>query len=138
MRATTHARKPNDMRPPTVETQVIEALYRASVHDRQLALSAGARPLPDRSFAGVQHTTMDESSWIDFVPGWLSSPETLFEEIGRSAAWEHRERKIYNQVFREPRFTAEYRELANAPIDGLREVAARCRIVTGRSTTASG
>jgi alkylated DNA repair dioxygenase AlkB len=106
-----------------VEDQVAEALDRAFERDGQLALPTGSRPLPDESFAGCQRTALDQGSWIEYVPGWLSSPDALFEEIARRAPWEHRERKIFNQEFREPRFTAEYRTLADAPIDALREIA---------------
>jgi alkylated DNA repair dioxygenase AlkB len=104
-----------------VREQVHAALHE-SVSGLQLNLAAGP-PQPDRAFASARRVALDQASWIDFVPGWLSGQEALFEQVARQAEWEHRERRMFNQVFREPRFTGEYRELADAPLDSLREIA---------------
>jgi alkylated DNA repair dioxygenase AlkB len=66
---------------------------------------------------------LDEHSWIDFVPGWLAGHQELFSQLAVEAGWEHRDRRIFNQVFSEPRFTAEYPDLSAAPNEALGEIA---------------
>ena len=112
------------MRVSAVDEQVREALSHGGVATQQLSLDGATGVAPDRTFSGSQRTHLDAESWIDFVPGWLNGHEALFEQVARQAGWEHRQRRIFNQEFREPRFTAEYRDLEVAPIDALREIAA--------------
>lgn len=107
-----------------VDEQVREALRQRTGGTQQLSLEASAGVVVDRTFSGSERIQLDRGSWVDFVPGWLSGQEALFEQVARQAGWEHRERRIFNQEFREPRFTAEYRDLAVAPIEALQEVAA--------------
>lgn len=104
-----------------VEHQIAGAIDQGL--DRQLRLEPGTRPTPDTTFANVERTMLDEHSWIDLVPGWLTGQQELFSQLATEAGWEHRERRIFNQVFSEPRFTAEYPDLSAAPNAALREIA---------------
>lgn len=75
-------------------------------------------------FAQLQRIELDERSWIDFVPGWLNGSDPLFEELLRSAPWEHRSRWMFTREVTEPRLTAEFPDIATAPHPGLHMVAA--------------
>jgi alkylated DNA repair dioxygenase AlkB len=70
---------------------------------------------------------LDETSWVEYAPGWLSGPDAdeLLAKLTANAAWEQRERWMVNRFVREPRLTAEYDDLANAPDPALREAALR-------------
>ena len=63
-------------------------------------------PGVDPTFAGVQRTMLDDESWIDHQPGWLSGADELFQHLLRSAPWRQREVVMYDQLVAEPRLTA--------------------------------
>jgi alkylated DNA repair dioxygenase AlkB len=61
--------------------------------------------------------SLDATSWIDQVPGWLPPPDAddLLARLIANAAWEQRDRWMVNRRVLEPRLTAEYNDLADAP-----------------------
>jgi alkylated DNA repair dioxygenase AlkB len=73
-------------------------------------------------FAGeVQHIELDEASWIEHVRGWLPGEDAagLLAALIASAAWEQRDRWMVSRRVLEPRLTAEYADLAEAPVPVL-------------------
>ncbi len=42
----------------------------------------------DVSFKGAIRVQLDETSWIEHVPHWISGSESLFKELLRSAPWQ--------------------------------------------------
>jgi len=77
----------------------------------------------DASFSSAKRIWLDPTSWIDFVPGWLSGSDMLFASLRDSVAWEQRERWMYTRNVIEPRLTAEYADVADSPDDYLQIVA---------------
>ncbi|ADP82056.1 alpha-ketoglutarate-dependent dioxygenase AlkB [Pseudofrankia inefficax] len=77
----------------------------------------------DDRFPTARRVALDGSSWVEFVPGWLTGGEELFGLLRREAAWEQRERWMINRRVTEPRLTAQYPEVSAAPA-ALREIAA--------------
>jgi alkylated DNA repair dioxygenase AlkB len=75
-------------------------------------------------YSGLERIQLDETSWIEHVPGWLAGSDRLFDELLHAAAWERRSRWMYTREVVEPRLTAEYPDLTTAPDAGLRMVAA--------------
>jgi alkylated DNA repair dioxygenase AlkB len=69
----------------------------------------------DRTFETARRVALDAESWIDVVPGWMSGSRALLDQLVGSAPWEQRERRMFEQVFREPRLTAEYPDVHAAP-----------------------
>jgi alkylated DNA repair dioxygenase AlkB len=70
----------------------------------------GAGPIePDRSFGSLRRIQLDERSWVDYAPGWLSGADELFEELLRIGTWQQREVWMYERKVREPRLTAGWR-----------------------------
>ena len=76
----------------------------------------------DASFRQARRVALDATSWLEHVPGWLSQNEVLFEELARVAEWEQRTRWMYTQVVDEPRLTAEFHSLAQAPSAMVRRI----------------
>jgi alkylated DNA repair dioxygenase AlkB len=66
-------------------------------------------------FAAARRLQLDETSWIEHVPGWLPASDALFDELMASAPWEQRHRYMWGQRLTEPRLTAEYRDISEAP-----------------------
>lgn len=70
----------------------------------------------DREFRTATRTNLDERSWVDFVPGWIAGSDELFREVAAKADWAQHWRRMFNQTFREPRFTAAFDSIERAPI----------------------
>jgi alkylated DNA repair dioxygenase AlkB len=64
---------------------------------------------PDRerlSFDGLRRDPLDESSWLDVVPGWVPDHAELFDELLADAPWEQNTRKMWDNEVVVPRLTA--------------------------------
>jgi alkylated DNA repair dioxygenase AlkB len=90
----------------------------------QLDLFAGDHLAVDRSFATAHRVQLDATSWIEHVPGWLQGGDALFDSLAADAGWEQRDRWMINRMVREPRLTAEYTDLADAPDPFLHTITA--------------
>jgi alkylated DNA repair dioxygenase AlkB len=60
----------------------------------------------DRSFSELQRIDLDDDSWVDHAPSWVSGADRLFGEILTSRNWEQRSRRMYDKRVQEPRLTA--------------------------------
>jgi alkylated DNA repair dioxygenase AlkB len=65
-------------------------------------------PAFDATFSALQRVWLDDSAWIDLVPGWLSGADPLFEQIVRARAWGQRSRWMYDHRVDEPRMTSHW------------------------------
>jgi alkylated DNA repair dioxygenase AlkB len=72
----------------------------------QPALFAAGAPAVDPSFAGGRHVQLDDTSWVDHVPGWLRGSDVVFDTLVRCAEWEQVDRPMYGQLVSQPRLTA--------------------------------
>ena len=75
----------------------------------------------DISFATAKRMALDEHSWVEIVPGWVSGSEVLFDRMMNVVPWAEHDRRMFDKVFREPRMTATYRSLDQVPPIGLLE-----------------
>jgi alkylated DNA repair dioxygenase AlkB len=78
----------------------------------------------DHSFHGALRVQLDETSWIEHVPNWISGSERLFKDLLRSAPWQQRSRWMYTRDVIEPRLTAQYPRVSGAPVSIMREITA--------------
>jgi alkylated DNA repair dioxygenase AlkB len=88
-----------------------------------LERTGGVPVTVDESFASVSRIELDATSWVDYVPGWLTGDAELIELLTEQADWEQRSRWMYTRVVQEPRLTAEYPVIAQAPQPVLRYLA---------------
>ena len=77
----------------------------------------------DRSFGSARRKPLDEDSWLEVVPGWISGPDQLLETLRVGVPWQQHHRRMFDQVFLEPRLTAQYRDLRSVPHEALVEAA---------------
>jgi alkylated DNA repair dioxygenase AlkB len=77
----------------------------------------------DTRFTTARRIDLDETSWVEHVPGWLQGSGALFDELLATAPWEQRYRMMFARRFIEPRLTAEYPDIAQAPQALLHTVA---------------
>ncbi len=71
----------------------------------------------DRSFSRVARIALDETSWVDHAPGWVSGSDALFEHVLRTRPWAERTRWMYDRRVREPRLTSPWSLASGAPLE---------------------
>ena len=65
----------------------------------------------DATFEAVERTHLDESSWIDFAPGWLRGADAVFDELHHSLPWRQRRNvRMFDSLVDEPRLVAWWTE----------------------------
>jgi alkylated DNA repair dioxygenase AlkB len=67
---------------------------------------AAIEPAFDASYSRVERIALDDQSWLDFAPGWVSGADRLFEEVVRVRTWGQRTRWMYQGRVVEPRLTS--------------------------------
>jgi alkylated DNA repair dioxygenase AlkB len=80
-------------------------------------LGAAEEPDIDRSFSGLRRIHLDEGSWVDHAPGWVSGADRLFEAVLFGRPWEQRSRRMYDQRVEEPRLTAPWNADSGQPLE---------------------
>jgi alkylated DNA repair dioxygenase AlkB len=90
--------------------------------DRQGDLFEALGPAIDADFSSAQRIELDATSWVERVPGWLRASGALFDELKATAPWEQRSRYMYDRRVIEPRLTAEYQDVSDAPQELLRTI----------------
>ena len=86
---------------------------------QDLFASAVSSVAVDTTFATARRIALDGGSWVEVVPGWMSGSRILLERLATSVPWQQHDRRLFEQTFREPRMTAEYRSLRNLPDQAL-------------------
>jgi alkylated DNA repair dioxygenase AlkB len=86
----------------------------SSAQEDLFAIEASAITIDSR-LTTAKRTAIDAHSWIDVVPGWISGSRILLEQLATGEPWLQRDRRLFDQTFREPRLTAEHQDLGNAP-----------------------
>jgi alkylated DNA repair dioxygenase AlkB len=64
--------------------------------------------MPDAGFSGLVRHQLDETAWVDHVPGWLQGADSLFESLLHSTPWESTTQELYGKVMVTPRLVARW------------------------------
>jgi alkylated DNA repair dioxygenase AlkB len=80
-------------------------------------LAVGESAEIDRSFSSLVRIELDERSWVDHAPGWVSAADLLFEEVLASRGWQQRSRRMYEKRVVEPRLTAPWNARSGEPLE---------------------
>jgi alkylated DNA repair dioxygenase AlkB len=72
----------------------------------QPSLWANRSTVIDLPISGLERIQLDEDSWVDHSPEWLSGSDRAFEELLRDTAWNQRRRRMYDREVDEPRLTS--------------------------------
>ena len=70
----------------------------------------------DAALRTAARTALDPHSWVEIVPFWLTGADTLFERLTGEVPWKEHYRRLFDRTFLEPRLTAEYGRIADAPL----------------------
>jgi alkylated DNA repair dioxygenase AlkB len=95
----------------------------------QPSLLDGGDPGLDVSYDGLRRITLDERSWVDYCPGWLSGSDTVFDSLAGEARWQQRTVTMWDKQVLEPRLTAGWSTDA-AHVPPL--LAQMCRLLSAR------
>jgi alkylated DNA repair dioxygenase AlkB len=79
--------------------------------------AAGSTIDVDRAFSGLTRIVLDEESWVDYAPGWISGADRLFEQLLAGRDWQQRERRMYDGRVQEPRLTAQWSASSGKPLE---------------------
>jgi alkylated DNA repair dioxygenase AlkB len=79
-------------------------------------------------FAGPERIQLDPRSWVDYVPGWASDHEALFDELVAVREWRQRTRWMYEKQMLEPRLTSMWLREEGVPLVPARVEAMRARL----------
>jgi alkylated DNA repair dioxygenase AlkB len=91
----------------------------ADTPDPDLGRTGGLPVAVDEAFATAARIQLDDTSWVDHVQGWLAGDAELMAALMKQADWEQRSRWMYTRMVTEPRLTAEYPVIADAPLPVL-------------------
>ena len=72
----------------------------------QTSLFGGGEPSADPSFATATRVALDDTSWVELVPGWLAGSDALFESLLQRLHWSTHEVPMYGQLVAQPRLSA--------------------------------
>ena len=91
----------------------------------QGSLFGTLRPEFDASFSELTRLDLDDSTWVDLAPGWLSGADQIYDEL--AATLDLRQRtgvRMYDQIVDEPRLSAWWRIEGGdpEPLPILREI----------------
>ncbi len=81
----------------------------------QPALFSDGAPEVDPSFRGIERIHLDDTSWVDHLPGWLGGSDGIFDTLVRDVAWEELDRPMFGQMVRQPRLTARWHGQPDVP-----------------------
>jgi alkylated DNA repair dioxygenase AlkB len=81
----------------------------------QQCLFAFEEPTVDAGFSGLTRTWLDDTSWVDHVPRWLSGADLVFAELVAKLPWRQREVTMYQRRLPEPRLTAWWSPTSGEP-----------------------
>jgi alkylated DNA repair dioxygenase AlkB len=76
-----------------------------------------AEPAFDAAFSPLSRVWLDDSAWIDLVPGWLKGAGLVFEQIVRTRDWGQRSRWMYDHRVDEPRLTSQWTLASGEPLE---------------------
>jgi alkylated DNA repair dioxygenase AlkB len=75
---------------------------------RQSSLLGGGAPGVDATgLRAMRRLALDETAWVDHLPGWVTGHDALFDDLVRTTAWRHERRRMYDRVVDVPRLIAE-------------------------------
>lgn len=80
-------------------------------------LGSSERAAIDHSFPELGRIHLDDDSWVDHAPGWLTGADHVFEAILVGRPWEQRSRQMYDQRVEEPRLTAPWDARSGDPLE---------------------
>lgn len=71
----------------------------------------------DDGFSNLERVELDDESWLDIARGWVTGSDRLFNELAETENWDQRDRRMYDQIVKEPRLTAGWHAESGRPLE---------------------
>jgi alkylated DNA repair dioxygenase AlkB len=81
-------------------------MFAFAVDEWQSSLFGVGAPGVDPSFSRLERCWLDDHTWVDVAPGWLTGADTVFDDLVHLAPWKQRRVTMYGRLLDEPRLTA--------------------------------
>jgi alkylated DNA repair dioxygenase AlkB len=82
----------------------------------QRSLFGMVEPEIDRGFAELERLALDDRSWVDHAPGWLTGADLVFDELTSELPFRQRTGiRMYDQLVDEPRLSAWWSVASGGP-----------------------
>ena len=72
----------------------------------QPSLFDGGPVALDLDYGALRRIWLDDRSWVDYCPGWLSGSDVVFDDLAGEARWQQRTVTMWDRELPEPRLTA--------------------------------
>jgi alkylated DNA repair dioxygenase AlkB len=95
----------------------------------QPSLLDAAPPSFDATFSRLERIRLDETSWIDVAPGWVSGSDRLFARLLEARRWDARTRWLFDRRVVEPRLTSPWSAASGEPL--VPEIVEAMRVALG-------
>jgi alkylated DNA repair dioxygenase AlkB len=76
----------------------------------QAGLFGHEEPAVDADLRGISRIPLAPRAWVDYLPGWLSGHEALFEVLLGTTRWRRQRRRMYERIVDVPRLVGEVPE----------------------------
>jgi alkylated DNA repair dioxygenase AlkB len=73
---------------------------------RQLSFFDRHEPSVDASFSELERIYLGEGAWLEYVPGWLSGHDAVFDALAQRTRWRTERREMYGRMVDVPRLYA--------------------------------
>ncbi|MGA8045783.1 MAG: alpha-ketoglutarate-dependent dioxygenase AlkB [Dermatophilaceae bacterium] len=103
-------------------------MLQGSLFDTTAGRAAHHAPALRAAGTGMSRVQLDQRSWVDVRPGWLSAPDVLFENLVREVPWHAERRQMYDRIVDVPRLTKFYGRgdpLPHPVLDSARDLLSR-------------
>ena len=83
----------------------------------QASLFGSDEPGFDAAFAGIRRVDLDDTAWVDHLPGWLGGADVVMDDLVRIAPWRSSSRPMYDRIVEVPRLAAWFEWRGEYPSD---------------------
>jgi len=84
----------------------------ARAHHQPSLFGGGLPGLDPAGLRAIRRLALDDTAWVDHLPGWVTGHQALFEALVRTTTWRHERRQMYERLVDVPRLVAGF------PADG--------------------
>jgi alkylated DNA repair dioxygenase AlkB len=78
---------------------------RSLAHQPSL-LGGGPPGVDPAALARIERVALDDTAWVEYLPGWVTGHEALFDQLVATTAWRAERRPMYDRVVDVPRLVA--------------------------------
>jgi len=79
---------------------------RAAVPSQPTLFDRGAPAVDAGALGGLRRVHLDETAWVEHLPGWVSGEDPLMDALVRGTSWRSERRHMYDRIVDVPRLVA--------------------------------